>query len=298
MATSTSTVNRGTQRTDNWQLAPTLTFLGFAAFIVYATFRAFQNDWFMVPGTQYLSPLYSPYFPEVFATLGIHIPAIEKMTAHGGLGWILSPALLILWAPAGFRTTCYYYRKAYYRSFFGAPAGCAVGTGTGNPIFDTGNATLGNLLGKGKKYTGEKFFPLVLQNIHRYFFYVAALFIFILAYDAFASYFQPGYAGVRIAVGSLVLTANVVLLALYTFSCHSWRHLIGGRMDCFSSCGMVGQQQHHAWSRQSLLNEHHMEFAWLSLFSVGFADLYVFLVSKGIWKDIVFYESAWKGLFG
>ena len=41
-----------------------------------------------------------------------------------------------------------------------------------------------------------------------------------------------------------------------------------------------------------------MEFAWLSLFSVGFTDLYVFLVSKGIWHDVVFYTNTWKGIFG
>jgi hypothetical protein len=298
VATSTTIVNEGTQRKDNWQLAPLLTFLGFSIFIVYATFRAFQNDWFMVPGTQYLSPMYSPYMPDVLEFLGIRIPQLEKMTAHGGLGWILSPALLILWAPAGFRSTCYYYRKAYYRSFFGSPSACAVGPKAGNPLFDIESGTLGRLLGMGKKYTGERSFPLVLQNLHRYFFYVAALFILILSYDAFASFFLPGYAGLRVALGSFVFTVNVVLLALYTFGCHSWRHLLGGKTDCWSSCGMVGEARHHAWQRQSILNEHHMLFAWLSLFTVGFADLYVFLVSKGIWTDPVFFQMTWQQIFG
>ncbi len=288
MATSTSTVNpvanQGTERKDNWQLAPLLTFLGFSAFIVYATFRAFQNDWFMVPGTQYLSPMYSPYMPEVLSVLGIHIPQLEKMTAHGGLGWILSPALLILWAPAGFRTTCYYYRKAYYRSFFTAPIACAVDSQPKSPLIA--------LLGSGKKYTGEKFFPMVLQNLHRYFFYVAALFILILSYDAFASFFMEHYAGIRVGLGSFIFTINVALLAMYTFGCHSWRHIIGGSVDCWSSCGAIGEAREHAWKRQSLLNEHHMLFAWLSLFTVGFADFYVFMVSQGFWQDPVFFQGT------
>src|SRR5574337_1038726 len=62
----------------------------------------------------------------------------------------LSPAFLILWIPGGFRATCYYYRKAYYRSFFGLPPGCAVRD-------------------VSKSYSGETRFPFVLQNIHRHF---------------------------------------------------------------------------------------------------------------------------------
>jgi hypothetical protein len=259
-----------------------LTLLGLGLFGVYAFWRALMNGYFMVPGTQYLAPMYSPYFPEVFNALGLHIPFLEKAN---GLGWVISPALFILWAPFGFRSTCYYYRKAYYRSFFASPSACAVGTNAGNPIFDVEKATLGSLLGRGKKYTGERAFPLVLQNLHRYFFYVAALFILILGYDAFASFFLPHYSGIYVGLGSFIFVLNVVLLALYTFGCHSWRHLLGGQLDCFSSCGTVGEARHHAWERQSILNEHHMLFAWLSLFSVWTADAYVFFVSKGFFAD-------------
>ena len=69
-------------------------------------------------------------------------------------------------------------------------------------------------------------------------------------------------------------------------------------MDCWSACGPIGEAHQHAWQRQSVLNEHHMEFAWLSLFSVGFADLYVFMVSKGIWPDPVLFQATWQQLFG
>lgn len=276
MATSTSTVNPGTQRKDNWQLEPVLTFLGFSAFIVYATWRALMNAHWGVEGTQYLAPMYSPYLPEVFHFLGIHVPFLHDPSVPGGLGWLVSPAIFILWAPAGFRATCYYYRKAYYRSFFTAPAACAVDTGVKSPLIA--------LLGTGKKYMGEKVFPMVLQNSHRFFFYLAAGFVFVLSFDAFMAFFLPGWSGIRLAPGNAVLIANVVLLALYTFGCHSYRHLLGGRMDCFSSCP-VGNQIHHAWQRQSILNEHHMLFAWLSLFSVGLADFYVYSLSAGLWQE-------------
>lgn len=289
MATSSNVVNQGTQRTDNWQLAPLLTFVVFAVFIVYATWRAFMNNYFAgQPLDQYLSPLYAPYLPEWAHTLGLHWPAQFAHSPQGlppGLGWMISPALLILWVPAGFRTTCYYYRKAYYRSFFGSPPGCAVGPGAGNPLFDLEAGTLGKLYNRAGRYTGEKFFPLVLQNLHRYFFYLAALFILLLGWDAFAACFLNGWSGIYIGLGTVIMITNVVLLAAYTFSCHSWRHIIGGQVDCFSACGAIGEVRNHAWQRQSLLNANHMEFAWLSLFSVGFADLYIFLVSKGVFAD-------------
>ena len=81
-------------------------------------------------------------------------------------------------------------------------------------------------------------------------------------------------------MGSLVLLANIVLLTLYTFSCHSLRHLAGGKLDCFS-CTKFGPPRHTAWGWLSRLNERHMLFAWMSLFSVGLADFYVRMVSSG-----------------
>ncbi len=267
--TAHQTTNPGTERKDNWWQEPLLVFLGLGIFIVYATWAAFQGNHYEVEGTQYLSPFYAPNLRPFFEDMG------------WGLLAGLSPAFFILWAPAGFRTTCYYYRKAYYRSFFTQPVGCAV-----NEI----KSPLAFLLGKGKTYRGEQVFPMVLQNLHRFFFYIAVLFIVFLSYDALLSFWFPGQ-GVGIGVGSLVLTINVILLAAYTFGCHSYRHLLGGNIDCFS-CSPVSEARHHAWKRQTFLNEHHMLFAWLSLFTVGFADLYIRLVSMGIWQDFVYFPFS------
>jgi len=51
-----------------------------------------------------------------------------RARSEGGvhLNWFrLSPALLILIFPLGFRFTCYYYRRSYYRAFWWSPPACA-----------------------------------------------------------------------------------------------------------------------------------------------------------------------------
>lgn len=232
-----------TQRRDAWWVEPLFIALYLGAFGVYSTWAAWQGEHYR--WGPYLSPFYSPliltdWFP-------------------------FSPAFLILWMPLGFRATCYYYRKAYYRSYFLDPPACAVGEA------------------RGHGYKGETAFPFILQNLHRYFLYLAMLVLVFLWKDVVDAFrFEDGFG---IGVGTLVLLANTVLLTLYTVSCHSWRHLVGGSVDCYS-CAALGSARLHAWKRVSALNCHHMLFAWLSLTSVGFADIYVRLLSMGIWHDL------------
>jgi hypothetical protein len=194
----------------------------------------------------YLSPFYSPL-----------IDANHRW-------WKLSPAILILGGPLSFRATCYYYRKAYYRAFFLDPPSCAVGE-------------------PQRKYSGETKFPFILQNLHRYALYLAIIFLAFLWKDAVQAFFFDGKFGM--GVGTLVLLVNICLLTTYTLSCHSLRHLAGGKLDCFS-CATFGKPRHAAWRGLTFLNERHMLFAWLSLFSVGFADFYVRLVSSGAIQDV------------
>ncbi|HXT30691.1 MAG TPA: hypothetical protein VN716_15460, partial [Vicinamibacterales bacterium] len=87
--------------------------------------------------------------------------------------------------------------------------------------------------------------------------------------------------GFGVGVGSLVITINTILLASYTFSCHSLRHLVGGRKDEVSGNAL----RSGCYAACSSLNRRHQVFAWLSLCSVGFADIYVRLCSMGIWTD-------------
>jgi hypothetical protein len=195
-------------------------------------------------------------------------------TSHAWLGLVpswwpsklisFSPALLILVFPGAFRFTCYYYRKAYYRSFAASPPGCAVG-----PI-------------AGKRtYRGETAL-LLFQNLHRFALYFALAFIVILYKDAVEAFFHGGKPG--IGVGSVILTINATLIAAYTLGCHSFRHLIGGRKDCMSSCGKPTAAL-GAWKRATWFNERHMQFAWLSLVWVMVTDLYVRLLSMGYIRD-------------
>jgi hypothetical protein len=225
------------------QVVPVI--VGLGAFAVYATLRAFEGAYFQ--WGPYLSPFYSPL-------IDVH----HKY-------WPLSPALLILGGPLGFRVTCYYYRKAYYRAFFFDPPACTVAEKS------------------GRRYAGETGFPFILQNAHRYFLYLAVIFMAFLWHDAIRGFFFED--GIGIGVGSIVLLVNVCLLSLYLFSCHSLRHLVGGKLDCFS-CAVAGRSRYKAWRSLSALNEHHMLFAWISLFGVGFADFYVRLVSSGAIRDL------------
>jgi hypothetical protein len=235
-------------------------FLGLTAFLVYATWAAFQGDHYHFG--PYLSPFYSP---ELFGS-SPHSWFGPKPTWWPAL-LPFSPALLILWAPAGFRFTCYYYRGAYYKAFWADPPNCSVGE-------------------PRKGYLGEKSFPLIFQNIHRYFLYLALLFIVFLSWDVWkAMWFEnpaTGQAAFGIGVGTLVLALNVVLLGSYTLGCHSLRHLVGGRVNILSKRPV----RRTAYSCVSCLNRRHMMWAWLSLVWVGFSDLYVRMLALGIWTDL------------
>ena len=234
-----------TERRDAWWVAPLLQGLMLAVFISYATWAALQNANYHWGG--YLSPLYSPL-----------------ITAD----WIpVPPSLLILLPPVLFRATCYYYRKAYYRSYFLDPPACAVGE-----------------LRAGR-YRGETAFPLVLQNLHRYLFYATFLYLPFLWSDVVHATRFGGSFG--IGLGTLVILANTTALTFYSFSCHSARHLVGGGLDCFSRTA-ASRACHAAWKGASVLNARHMLFAWMSFFTVCSADLYVRLVASGVIHDVRF----------
>ncbi|MBM3772369.1 MAG: succinate dehydrogenase [Acidimicrobiia bacterium] len=250
-----------TSRRDAWWVEPLLVFLVFGSFVVYATWAAFQNAHYTYG--PYLSPFYSPELwgsshHAVFGPRPDWWPAFVPF----------SPALLILPFPGLFRFTCYYYRGAYYKAFWADPVSCSVG----EP--------------RGPRYRGERSFPLVLQNVHRYFAYIALIFIVILTYDVWLALWwdnpTTGQQQFGIGLGTLLLAVNVVLLACYALGCHSLRHLFGGRFDEVSKTS-VSQA---CYNCSSALNGRHQFFAYVSLFSVAFSDIYVRLCSMGIWSDV------------
>jgi len=248
-----------TNRTDAWWARPLIIFVCLTTFLIYVTWAAFQGRHYTFGN--YLSPLYSP---ELFG-----------VSPHSWFGpkpgwwptfipW--SPALLILWAPGIFRLTCYYYRGAYYRSFWADPPSCTVKE-------------------PRKTYRGENSFPLIIQNVHRYFLYLALFFLLFLAHDVWQAlwFTEPGNEGnsFGIGIGTLVLAINVVFLAGYTFGCHSLRHAVGGFLDRFSGSPI----RTRTYRCVSCFNRRHMLWAWLSLFWVMFSDIYIRLCSMGVWRD-------------
>jgi hypothetical protein len=256
-----------TLRSDNWRTGPVATLVVFSAFIVYTTWAGLQGEHYYAD--PYLSPFYSPV---IFTHLGAagHAPLEHAWFGEWPSWWPEdfflppSPAIWIIAFPGLFRFTCYYYRKAYYRAYAGSPPGCAVVP-----------------LTTQRKYRGETAL-LLFQNLHRYALYIALCYVVILFYDAFQGFFRGGEFGV--GVGSLVLLINATLIAGYTFGCHSFRHLIGGRDDCMS--GGKATFKYGAWQKASWCNARHMRFAWFSLFWVGLTDAYIRLVSAGVLEDL------------
>ena len=157
-----------TLRRDNWWVQPVVTVSVLTAFVIYSTWAAFVGKDYYAGASLHrdlISPFYSPCVANS-CVVGSH--------TFGTLPfWNYSPALLILIFPLGFRLTCYYYRKAYYRSFWWSPPACSVADAHGS-------------------YSGESRFPLILQNIHRYFFWLLLIFNCILTYDAVLAFRQPG----------------------------------------------------------------------------------------------------------
>jgi len=160
-STGRALITDRTLRTDKWWLQPALTFGVLISFVIYATFRAFEND------NYFAEPLISPFYSPCLSTICVE-GAAHFGTPIGSItlfGLLVSPSLFILIFPLGFRMTCYYYRKSYYRSFWMSPPACAVAE-------------------PHKTYTGETRAPLILQNGHRWFFYAGLVLNIILTYDA------------------------------------------------------------------------------------------------------------------
>lgn len=225
----------------NWWVQPVAVAVGFSLFVIYSTwsilFASGGHHW---EGGPYLSPFYSP------------------LIKFGW--WPISSAVLVAWVPLGFRATCYYYRKAYYRAFFWDPPACAIR----EPNFR-------------HAYRGETRLPWILNNLHRFFLYLALIILTILWIDTInAFHYRHGF---YLGIGSVLMLANVILLTGYTFSCHALRHLVGGSVDCFS-CAMGGNARHGLWRLATKINPYHPNFAWYSLISVAAADVYIRVVSQ------------------
>ena len=253
-------ISARTLRTDRWWLSPLVQAVALIVLLGYVIVRLFMRNWYFVPEYNYLTPLYSPcistlctpgssHFGTIFGELPVWIP----------LPIVVFPILL------GFRGTCYYYRKAVYRSIVQSPTACAVAE-------------------PGKRYRGESRFPFIVMNSHRFFFYAATLLLLVNTYDAVLAFFPEG--GFGVGLGSVILLVNVGLLWSYTLGCHSCRHILGGKLKHFSRNPL----RYRLWNQVSWFNARHMRFAWASLVSVTLTDVYIMSVSAGWISDLRFFN--------
>ena len=248
-----------TLRVDRWWVPPATTAVLLSIWLLYAFIRTVSQRAYFVEDYHYLSPFYSPCLTSSCVPDARHFG-----TWFGDFPPFVPYALLVLPFLLGFRLTCYYYRKAYYRAFWLSPPACAVAE-------------------PHAAYSGETRFPLILQNSHRYFFYAAVVVSTINTSDA-ARAFRGGDGGFGVGLGTIIMIVNVAFLWLYTASCHSCRHLIGGRLKHFSRHPV----RYRAWTLVSRLNTRHMELAWITLGTLMVTDAYIALVSAGVINDLRF----------
>jgi hypothetical protein len=254
-------ISEATLRTDPWWRSPAVVAALLTIWVVYATVHVFLGRWYWVPQYHYLTPFYSPCVSGACAAgssaLGQWFPKVPSIVPY---------AIVSLPFVLGFRLSCYYYRRAYYRAFWRAPAACAV---------REPHAT----------YTGETRLPLILQNLHRYFFYLVVLISILNTYDVVEA-FHGKTGGVGFGLGTLIMLVNVVLLWGYTLSCHSCRHITGGRLKNFSRHPV----RYWAWTQVSKLNAKHMQLAWITLGTLMLTDLYILLLAAGVFPDLRFFN--------
>jgi hypothetical protein len=249
-------ISQKTLRTDPWWRSPAITAVLLAIWVSYAAVHVFVGKYYYVPRYHYLTPFYSP------CVSGECVPGSSSLGQWiGSLPPIIPYAFVSLPFVLGFRLSCYYYRRAYYRAFWRAPAACAVRE-------------------PHARYSGETRIPLILQNLHRYFFAATVLISLLNTYDV-AQAFRGPDGNFGLGLGTLIMLANVILLWSYTLGCHSCRHITAGRLNNFSTHPV----RYWIWTKVSWLNARHMQLAWTTLGTLMLTDLYIWLVAAGVFND-------------
>ena len=248
-------ITAGTLRTDRWWLQPAVTFTLLTIWVLYALVRTASQRAYFVEAYDYLSPFYSPC-----VTASCEPGAPPLRTWFREFPPLVPYALVVLPFLLGFRLTCYYYRRAACRSFWLSPPACAVA--------------------EPHQTTGETV-PALPAELHRFFFYSALVVSSINTYDALRA-FKGVDGGFGIGLGTVIIVVNVAFLWLYTLSCHSCRHVVGGRLRHFFDTRSATAP----WTTVSRLNARHMELAWITLGTLMVTDGYIALVASGAFSDL------------
>jgi hypothetical protein len=254
-------ITEKTFRTDPWYNRGRVVATLLTLWVAYATVRVFMGHDYYVAADHYLTPFYSPCVSGECvpgsSTLGHWIPAVPPIIPYA---FVSLPFVL------GFRLTCYYYRGAYYRAFWRSPSACAVRE-------------------PHASYSGETKLPLIAFNLHRFFFYMAIVISVLNTYDLVQAFRGPN-GSFGLGLGTLIILINVVLLWAYTLSCHTCRHITGGRLKNFSKHPV----RYWFWTQISKLNSRHMQLAWTTLTTLMLTDLYIALVAANVFADPRFFN--------
>ena len=258
-----------TNRIDNWLRQPLAMGIALTAAMIYTAVRLFlypDTIHYEVNGATVMSPIFSPN------VLEWELCGLKEWGETDAPSWV-NAAILVLWIPFGFRGTCYYMRRVYYRTFFASPVACWVD----EPEI---NKKIG--------YKGEKRL-FIFNNLHRYFLYAAMIILAIKWWDVTHTlHFTEGAAqGWGICIGTLVMGFEAFLLTMYVTSCHALRHLAGGVLDRWTS--PIAKLRGKLFGRISVLNRSHGFWFWTSLTFVFLGDLWVLAVDAGMVSDMVLF---------
>ena len=207
----------------------------------------------------------------IYLMTEFQVPVVQGLTDP-----FYSPTILVLPLVAGFRATCYAYRKDYHRHLFNHPNACNTDV---RKDF------------KGRKYTGEtRLFRL--ENYHRYFWYTAVAILPFFYYDLYIAFtYQAGEF--TLSLGALLLILNTLWVTIYTFSCHYFRHATGGNIDCYSCPVNKKSVRRGFFNKISAINHHHEMFAWISLASFFLVDLFIRGVAAGLSINPILLNFKW-----
>ena len=255
-----------TNRIDNWWSQPLAMGIALTAALIYTFWRLFLYDAdisYALEGSTVMSPIFSPNVLE-WELFGLNEWKHPE--------WV-NAAVLVLWIPFGFRGTCYYMRRVYYRTFFASPTACWVDEPDIN---------------KAIGYKGEKRL-FIFNNLHRYFLYAAMVILLIKWWDVthtmhFDSDTVHGYG---VSIGTFVMAIEAFLLTMYVTSCHALRHLAGGMLDRWTTG--ISRVRGVLFGKISILNRSHGFWFWTSLIFVFLGDLWVLAVADGRLSDMVLF---------
>ena len=253
-----------TNRIDNWWSQPVAMGTGLTAALIYTFWRLFFYDAdisYKLHGSTVMSPIFSPNVLEW---------DLFGLSAWNHPEWV-NAAILVLWIPFGFRGTCYYMRRVYYRTFFASPTACWVD----EPEI---NKTIG--------YQGERRMFL-FNNLHRYFLYAAMIIILIKWWDVTHTmhFHSSAHDGYGLSIGTFVMGFEAFLLTMYVTSCHALRHLAGGMLDRWTS--RISRVRGVLFGKISIANRSHGFWFWTSLTFVFLGDIWVLLCAEGRVNDMV-----------